>query len=161
MCSSWKNLWLFCSLPVSSPGPHWEVSGVGVWDHLESFSSRPSLLLMPNLLGENSTELVNNGTKCWAPPVLISRHKLDQVILSRLTVKLLPGIPRWADLCVYINVKTTQSMFYYFVHKWHHHHYFYHYSNHTLKGKCVSVYECVTTRHGLKGLITQFACFFH
>ena len=39
-----KSLWLFCSISVSSSGPHWGISGVAFRDQLESFLAR-----LPNI----------------------------------------------------------------------------------------------------------------
>ena len=38
------SVWLLCSLSMSSPGPHWGVSGVRLRDQLESCLARPSLI---------------------------------------------------------------------------------------------------------------------
>lgn len=44
----WNRIWLFCSVSVSSPGLHWDLSEMGFKDQLES--ARLPSLLMPNFL---------------------------------------------------------------------------------------------------------------
>ena len=56
-----KSLWLFWSISVSSPGPHWGTE-VGIRDHLKLFSARPPIDAHANFL-PNTCMLMIKGTK--------------------------------------------------------------------------------------------------
>ena len=76
LCSLEKSVWLFWGISVSSPGPHWDMSGVLFRDQLESFSATPPLFLMPNFL-PNIFNLVKPVVSSVAQPCLTLCNPMD------------------------------------------------------------------------------------
>ena len=61
---------------MSSPGPHWDMSGVLFRDQLESFSATPPLFLMTNFL-PNIFNLVKPVVSSVAQPCLTLCNPMD------------------------------------------------------------------------------------